>query len=279
LLPLLRRRYQPAIDRLVRRQIDLLSAESEWLAQGAHGWLEQSADPPFAQLHRSLQRRVVETQLTAAGVHPDYELIERLRAEPGRPVTVGPGRRIRLGADGRLHPDAGPAVLEFSNDFLVVDLARSRGSAQFGGREIRWWRTRRRLSDAAIRRQARPGQERFDSDQVGGRIVVRHWRAGDRFQPCGMSRPVKVQDLFTNLRVSREDRHRRLVAVTASGVVFWVEGLRIGEHFRLTSSSRTQLRWCWTVLEGVKPGGEPPRGGEVHELRGAREGASLPRNR
>jgi tRNA(Ile)-lysidine synthase len=58
-----------------------------------------------------------------------------------------------------------------------------------------------------------------------------------------MACPVKIQDLFTNARVPAEERRRRLVAASASGDIFWVEGLRIGERFKVTPATRRCLVW------------------------------------
>ncbi|HSH16455.1 MAG TPA: tRNA lysidine(34) synthetase TilS C-terminal domain-containing protein, partial [Verrucomicrobiae bacterium] len=59
----------------------------------------------------------------------------------------------------------------------------------------------------------------------------------------GMKRPVKLQNLFTNARVPAAERRRRVIATTAGGEIFWVEGLRIGERFKLTSATETCLVW------------------------------------
>jgi tRNA(Ile)-lysidine synthase len=90
-----------------------------------------------------------------------------------------------------------------------------------------------------------PGVERFDADAVGDRIILRHWRRGDRFRPIGMPSAVKLQDLFANARVPKAERHQRLVATTANGEIFWVEGLRISEGFKLHSETRRLLEWKW----------------------------------
>ncbi len=94
----------------------------------------------------------------------------------------------------------------------------------------------------------RLNSECFDADKVGGDIVLRHWQPGDRFQPIGLSAPVKLQDLFMNAKISRERRHDLLVGTNAKGVLFWVEGLRLGECFKLDKNTRYQLNWCWKRL-------------------------------
>ena len=41
-----------------------------------------------------------------------------------------------------------------------------------------------------------------------------------------------------NQKVPREERHQRIVAETGDGRLFWVEGLRIAESFKVTESTR-----------------------------------------
>jgi hypothetical protein len=53
---------------------------------------------------------------------------------------------------------------------------------------------------------------------------------------------------------SRETRHRLVVATTAAGEIFWVEGLRIAEGFKLDKTSRRGLKWTWRRTEGPQKG-------------------------
>jgi tRNA(Ile)-lysidine synthase len=114
----------------------------------------------------------------------------------------------------------------------------------------------RRLAGCA-RPPWREGVEFFDAGAIGARILLRHWQAGDRFQPIGLPEPVKLQDLFTNAKVPREERHWRVVAEAADGRIFWVEGLRIGEAFKVTPATRQRLRWAWR--RATSSVGPPPR--------------------
>ncbi|MEJ5236889.1 MAG: tRNA lysidine(34) synthetase TilS C-terminal domain-containing protein, partial [Limisphaera sp.] len=66
------------------------------------------------------------------------------------------------------------------------------------------------------------------------------------FQPLGMPGPAKLQDLFTARRVPPAERRQRLLAETARGEIFWVEGLPPGESFKLTPTTRRRLRWQWS---------------------------------
>jgi hypothetical protein len=60
-----------------------------------------------------------------------------------------------------------------------------------------------------------------------------------------MKKAVKLQDFFTNEKVSRGQRHELIVAQTVQGEVFWVEGLRIAERFKLTEGTIRRLKWRW----------------------------------
>jgi tRNA(Ile)-lysidine synthase len=112
-------------------------------------------------------------------------------------------------------------------------------NVQFG------WRIRAGSLPRRTRVESEAGLEQFDADQVGRRITLRHWTPGDRFQPIGLGGPTRLQDLFTNAKVPRAERHRRVVGVTEAGEVFWVEGLRIGDRFKLTKDTRRILVWRW----------------------------------
>jgi hypothetical protein len=57
---------------------------------------------------------------------------------------------------------------------------------------------------------------------------------------------VKLQDLFTNAKVSRGLRRRLILAEASGEEIFWVEGLRIGEKFKLTPKTKRRLAWNWS---------------------------------
>ena len=89
----------------------------------------------------------------------------------------------------------------------------------------------------------------MEAEKVGQQSGVRHWGPGDVFQPIGMSREVKLQDLFTDLKVARARRRTLVVAEAGDGVIFWVEGLRISERFKLDKATKRRLKWTWRGLQ------------------------------
>jgi hypothetical protein len=51
--------------------------------------------------------------------------------------------------------------------------------------------------------------------------------------------------------VPRNERRQRVVAATRSGELFWVEGLRVAEKFKLDSTTARRLKWAWQRLSGA----------------------------
>ena len=278
LLPLLRRKYQPALRRTILRAMEILRAESEFVTEAAENWLSQNHAAPlnpkhhlspalsptswrrgrtsesasgrvsekhFGKLPVAIQRRCIQSQLLRQGIPADFTLVERLRRSPEQRFTIVPQVTVLCDANGRLnfHESHAPK----SNSLEVeVNFASGAGEVIFEGKRISWT-----VDPLKTFRLPRPehGKESFDADKVGPRIVLRHWRLGDRFQPIGMKQAVKLQDFFTNQKIPRERRHDLVVAVTADNEVFWVENLRISERFKLTPQTTRRLTWRWQLPE------------------------------
>ncbi len=241
LLPLLRRRYQPGLDRTILRTMEIVGDEAEFAQEAARQWLRGKSREPFACLPVAVQRQCVCLELARLNLAADFELVERLRLQTGVKHSWQDGWLVCDAASGRVSLQcAAPA--EGCSGTRQFELRPARGGASLDGVEVKW-RIKPRALRSAIRRMK--NRERFDADKVGGRIVLRHWLPGDRFQPSGMAQPVKLQDLFTNVKIPACERHHLLVAEAADGRIFWVEGLRISEPFKLGETTRSELEWRW----------------------------------
>jgi tRNA(Ile)-lysidine synthase len=258
LLPLLRKNYQPAVDKIILRLMDVVGAETQVIAAAATDFRDSrrkeaqaksrksSAAPcvgGYDDLPLAVQRKVVQQQLIELGLLPDFDLIEQLRRTPEKWISVCPVLAVARNAAGEIHcRETGPA--EFNSGELRLKL-QNRGCTQFNRRNFRWQiRTRKNLQLPG-KRLAQSGrlQELFDADKIGDEIILRHWRPGDRFQPIGMKSAVKLQDLFVNAKIPAARRHELVLAATATGKIFWVEGIRISDDFKLTTQTRRQLAW------------------------------------
>jgi tRNA(Ile)-lysidine synthase len=242
LLPFARDRFRPALDRSVLRLMDILEAESDFVAQAAQQWLLRKAEP-FEQCHPAVQRRVLRAECLRRGFAPDFALIERLRKHPDREFMVSPHAIFWRDEKGAVHSRAVSASDEERASQRILDLTGAEDGIKFEELELVWKNCS--VEGEPVIAGGSNQCERFDAEKVGSPVILRHWQAGDRFQPIGMKSAVKVQDLLTNLKVPRERRWQLVVATTIRGEIFWIEGLRIAEQFKLRPSTRRILEWRW----------------------------------
>lgn len=103
------------------------------------------------------------------------------------------------------------------------------------------------LPPTAIRiRKSKPALTRrveyFDADLMGKPLIARTWRAGDRFQPLGMTGSKKLQDFFVDEKIPRAERDRVPLLCASDGRIAWVMGYRIADPFKVTATTRRVLR-------------------------------------
>lgn len=248
LLPLLRKHYQAGVNKSVLRVMELLGAQAAFVAQSARTWLSDLKRigsrvprnwPGFDELPLAVQRRCLHLQLLEFGVTAGFDRIEHLRCKPGRPINLNPNQIALRDALGHVMVEQVSQVPAFGNGSLLLDLG-GKGETVFDGLKIHW-----RLESGGLKSgRWEKHCEYFDAQRVGSSVRLRHWQPGDRFQPIGMLQPVKLQDLFVNQHIPRSRRHELVLATTAQNEIFWVEGLRISERFKLTSSTIRRLHWA-----------------------------------
>jgi tRNA(Ile)-lysidine synthase len=257
LLPLLKSEYQPGLAGNVLRLMEIIGAESELAGETARRWRERGvpknqrtienqksdlAKSDFAGLPPAIQRKILQQQLIELGVAADFELVEQLRETAGKFISVGSAFSVARDAGGGISL-RGSSPVTFNPAKLKWKLSGRSGRVEFGGKEFRWRVQPQKRPLDLSKLPKRGGVEMFDADRIGEGIILRHWRAGDRFQPIGLASPVKLQDLFMNAKVPVLRRRSLVLATTLGGEIFWVEGLRISERFKLTAATRR--KWLW----------------------------------
>lgn len=238
LLPLLRDQFQPSLNRVVARVSDIAAGNADFVTEAADVWLKKR-EPAFEKVHPAVQRRVMIAQLISLGIPPEFGLAEFLRLNPNRRASAGRSQFISRQTDGTVRLEESPRG-QATVEPLAIHLG-TKGGVAFGNWSFTW----EIFEDVRGIPTRQPGQEIFDADRVGPVIVLRCWQAGDRFQPSGLFCSVKLQDLFTNAKVSKDERRQLAIGCTAAGELFWVERLRIAEPFKVTSATKRRLLWRW----------------------------------
>ena len=252
LLPVITR-LAPAAVRVLQRQADLLR-EDEHFLEGVtrdlvralvsqdSGGVQRVNRQAFIELPVALQRRLVRAVLRT------YD--EQGRASSVRAVESV--RRVLLkGKNG--------ARLWLKQALVSLDQGSVRFSPAGGDHKdetgsghgkseslllsvpstVYWARTNQQIH---VQRMARrdaeqggvaPSAQRvlFDADRYSEPLLVRPWRAGDRFSPHGMKgKSKKLQDFFTDRKVARHQREEIPLLVAPEGIL-WVVGMRQDERF------------------------------------------------
>lgn len=163
-------------------------------------------------------------QLTENLARTGFELI----ADNGWHLMVNRGT---LHCQSLESPESGSAPISIGSDDLMVRLETG-GTLFFM---------------AGPARQPFPdGRESIavEPDRLIYPLLLRHWQPGDRFQPFGMGgRFQKLQDYFTDKKVSRSDKERIWILENGDGAIIWVLGYRMDERFRVTEDQAVLIKF------------------------------------
>ena len=234
LLPEFRRNFHTEIDRAILQSQGLIGADADFVSTAAREWIVSPKRVAFSELHPALQRWVIWHQLIELKLEPQHDQIETLRQTLGRSVSINPRQALRLDPNGHVQLHETTPVKHDLRQKIFVPSAR--------WAEYVLARTRIRCRIARTKPREYSG-EVFDAGRVGRKILLRHWQPGDRYQPIGMGKSVKLQDLFTNAKVPAAEKRQRVLACTEAGEIFWVQGLRIGEIAKTRPNTSRFLGW------------------------------------
>ena len=249
----------PAAVRLLQRQTDVLREDERYLEQvtsdlvrrlvsRASGGEQQVDRQAFIELPVALQRRLVRAILRtydAEGRASSLRLVDSVRqiflkGKSGAQLSLRQALVV-------LEQDS----VRFCSLSGACTAAASSGHGQSESVPLSvpvtvyWAGTNQQIHVQRMARReaeqggAAPSAQRavFDADRCSGPLVVRSWRAGDRFVPQGMKgNSKKLQDFFTDRKVPRQRREALPLLVAPEGIL-WVVGMRQDERFAVRSET------------------------------------------
>jgi tRNA(Ile)-lysidine synthase len=264
LLPWLQERFQVDIIHMLNDLADRARDDEEYLEEQAreqaHPWrvregaAERIAVRPFAEFPPAIARRILRQMILAArgtlqGItHTHLEELRRLatQAQSGRCLAL-PGDLVArrqfdwlvIGPQPDRLDDTGFCyVIEVPAEVSIPQLGATFGFKIVGPKELG-------------RAYNEPEKACLDPLRLPGGLVLRNWRAGDRFQPLGCRKVLKLKELFRQRKIPLEQR--KLWPVLESGKqIVWVRGFRVAAAFAATSEARQAI----IVEEGPSPSHE-----------------------
>jgi tRNA(Ile)-lysidine synthase len=253
-------RLRPAAVRVLQRQAEMLRDDEVYLERVADGVMsslvseDQEGRQRFnhqgiASLPVALQRRLIRRVLRKADEQkraPSLRVVEAVRqflikGRPGARLMMRSGLLIQKQdyaefsrpPDGRLAEPPGADRRSTAERLVTVP------SVMYWGRRSYRIQVQLMTRDEAVQLPPTRSAHRalFDADKSSEPLVVRRWQPGDRFHPTGMrGRTKKLQDLFTDLKIGREDRGDIPILVAPEGIL-WVIGKRQDERFVVRDST------------------------------------------
>jgi tRNA(Ile)-lysidine synthase len=199
----------------------------------------------LGRLPEALARRVARQALETAhpGRVPDWQGTEAVLNPAGRRQLVGP---VQVELFGQFAVLASRGLSRYrrkaDTSLDVVQTLDVPGSVRHPSG---WWEVEATgptpFSNAVTPApaEATSGEARavVDAVALGRHLTIRGWQPGDRVQPLGLGGRKKLQDVFVDRKVPRDERSRVPVVVDAQGRIAWVAGHVVGEPFRVTPHS------------------------------------------
>jgi tRNA(Ile)-lysidine synthase len=231
-LPMLRDQFGPSFETDLLRHIETIRVNDDSWRQAAKAWLQGD----FRSLPERLQKEIVIVQLEQLDIAASGKVLNEILASVAKPVTVAPRLLVVMDANGRLTLRDEPN----SPKPLWIDLHLGDDHAEFSGGRLTWSinnveATDTHATDVMV----------FDADAVGQFIKLRLPEEGDHVRLSGRGSERPLLDVLARNKIPKEKRSSVVVAETEHGQIFWVEGLRITEDFKVTDITSFVVEWRW----------------------------------
>lgn len=258
ILPYLEEQAGPGVSDRLAQLAGLMADEADWLDAVVAKELESEkagtlriatlAGKPLA-----LQRRLVRKWL--GGVSDDMATVERILAIVG---GQNAGKRLHLRGGWIVHasrghlmlgPDGGRGTIRPTLQILKVGRGVSPRRLVLPGimpLPALNLEVTTRYSKGILRpKLQRPGKWpavcSLSAQACQGRkLIIRTWKLGDRISPLGFAGSKKVQDVFTDMHVPKEERNRIPLLVCGKEIV-WIPGYHVAKGWEVEDEAAKSL--------------------------------------
>jgi len=255
LIPMLERDYAPRLSRRLAGLAGELRALDDYISDEGRRELHRRLRTPdcmdlagFGDLHRALSRSVIREWLRA---HLG-DLRRVYRAEIDRIsefcATAAPGSMVPITSRWRLRCEYGAVVIEQApatgSASFAFQLAND-GETEAGALGFSFRAKLLRPSETGFHHEiavpwAGQMEALFDADEIGGGLIVRSFRSGDRIRPLGMTGTRKVHDVFIDGKLPRE-RRATWPIVECRGEILWIPRMLRSRFALMTETSNGLL--------------------------------------
>jgi tRNA(Ile)-lysidine synthase len=249
LLPRIRERINPAVDRALISMAETLSHEESFLTEQTQrvvkkvvrtrptGKIEldlRSFNAYDTWLRRRLLRHCIAR---ASGSHsgPDKATVRRIEK-----WLDGTARSISIPLGIELTRIEHQLVFHRRKQISFCHELAVRGRCLVSELAMTF---RSRVASGSLEKISRRRQSRrveLDYDRIVGPLEVRSIRSGERFQPLGMNGTKTVADFLVDRKVPRVYRDETAVVCDQRGII-WLAGFEIADRVKISSATREVL--------------------------------------
>jgi len=243
LIPWMERHINPAARENIARLAGIIAEEEKWLATIVTNLLQSCTDHEgrlILSIVRALPeaacRRVIVHFLRIQGAPLNWHNVQRIadliHQRSGTRVDLGTGWYALRGPDFIALLPSGLQELAPYRYFLQIDGQTAIPEADLLVRAE--WVSLPGDHPPEVRGRVGeyPAEVYLNEEKCRHcRLVVRSWKPGDRIRPSGMRGSRKLQDIFTDNKLPRDER-RRVPVLEADGEIVWVAGFRPAEGWQ-----------------------------------------------
>ncbi len=199
-------------------------------------WIERSA--PEAAISFRLIEEILD--LARGGAGRKLEL-------PGQPAGVSDGRVTTRSRTSSVNA-ARPRIVRRGRDELIVETPSGNDldyeyvlsvPGEVSVPELRTRFAAETVDAAKVPEQHR--QELLDPTRLESKVVIRNWRAGDRFWPAHSKQKKKVKELLSNRHTTGEEKKLWPVAVWRDELI-WMRGFAVPKAWMASSGKAIWIR-------------------------------------
>ncbi len=240
ILPRLERNLNPNVREALAETAEIARAEEEYWEAKTHEVLPKVLKQPrlraadelldtraLGAQPKALQRRLIRGIAESLNFKLEFKQVEQVlqlasSSRHGQSVVLPGGWEAdRTAAGVRLHRSSDEMLFDYEYRLPVPGKVEVPEAG--------------RLIEAVV---VRPGIESsynldhaFDPALLAEDLMVRNWRAGDRFWPAHSKSPKKIKELLQQRHIAGMDRKRVPVVVSGTKVI-WIAGFAVSAAFR-----------------------------------------------
>lgn len=221
ILPLLGNELNPNIRETIRRTMNILRAENEWMEELLDGFTLED-ELPVAARRRLLRKWLFEQGAEEAGFEAVEQILKLMDAAAGSTVfELNDRQRVVVEYGKPRFEDQPCQPLE-----TAWALTMEPGTG--------WKKDESQLGTL-------PAAASVSAEKVGDRkLEVRAIRPGDRITPFGMDGTRKLQDILTDQKIPQA-RRNRIPVVLCEAEIIWLPGYRIARGWELKNEGEKAI--------------------------------------